>query len=50
MDGGDHNGHFEIGIYEGVCRLVASVEIGGPAEPEINRHMNRAGFPGGSDS
>src|SRR6266516_5091649 len=42
MDNGDQNGHAEIGVDERACRLVASVEVGGPAEPEINRHEHQS--------
>ena len=32
VDNGDQDGRAEIGVDEGACRLVASVEFGGPAE------------------
>jgi len=32
VDDGDQDGHAEIGIDEGTCRLVAPAEVGGTAE------------------
>jgi hypothetical protein len=44
VDNGDQNGHAEIGVDEGTCRLMASVEVGGPTESQIDRyeHQSRA--------
>ena len=44
MNNGDQDGHAEVGVDEGACRLVAAVEVGGPTEPEIDRyeHQSRA--------
>ena len=32
VDDGDQDRHAEIGLYEGACRLVTPVEVGGPAK------------------
>ena len=42
MDDGDQDGHAQIGVYEHACRLVALIEVGGPAEPEIDRHEHQS--------
>src|SRR5271165_7486633 len=42
MDDGDQDGHAQIGVYERARRLVALVEVGGPAEPEIDRHEHQS--------
>jgi hypothetical protein len=42
MDNGHEDGHAHIGVDERACRLVASVEVGGPAEPEIDRHEHQS--------
>ena len=42
VDNGDQDGRAEIGVDERACRLVASVEVGGPAEPEIDRHEHQS--------
>ena len=42
VDDGDQDGDAEIGVDEGACRLMASVKVGDPAEPEINQHEHPA--------
>jgi hypothetical protein len=42
VDNRDQDGHSEIGVDEGVCRLVATVAVGGPAEAEIDRHEHQS--------
>jgi hypothetical protein len=42
VDGGDQDGHAEIGIDEGSRRLVASVEVGGTAETKIDRYQHQS--------
>ena len=42
VDDGDQDSHAEIGIDEGACRFVASVKVGGHAEPEVNRHEHQS--------
>jgi hypothetical protein len=42
MYNGYPDGRAEIGVDEGACRLMASVKVGDPAEPEINQHEHPA--------
>jgi hypothetical protein len=42
MHNGYSDGRAEIGVDEGACRLMASVKVGDPAEPEINQHEHPA--------
>jgi hypothetical protein len=35
VEGGNHDGHAQIGVDECARCLVAIAEVGGPAEPEI---------------
>src|SRR5215471_2599183 len=41
MDKRDQEGHAQIAVDECADRLVA-VEVGGPAEPEINGHQHKS--------
>ena len=41
MNGGNQNGHAEIGVDQSAGGLVALVEVGFPAEPEIDRHQHQ---------
>src|SRR6185369_17618489 len=41
VDGGNQHGHAEIGIDERAGGLMASVEVGLPTEPEIDRHQHQ---------
>ena len=41
-DDGDQDGYAETGIDENVSRLVAPVEVGGPAETKIDRYQHQS--------
>jgi hypothetical protein len=43
MDDGDQDSHAQISVYERVSRLVALVELGHPAQPDIDwsEHQSR---------
>ena len=43
VDDGHQNGHAEIGIDEGTCRLMAAVGIGGTAKTKIDRYQHQSG-------
>src|SRR5262249_41286704 len=43
MDDGDQDSHAEISVYERARRLVALVEVGRLAEPEIDWYEHQSG-------
>src|SRR5712691_7221183 len=42
VDGGNQDGHADIGIDEDACRLVAPVEVGDAAETKIDRYQHQS--------